>query len=249
MPNIDHELEVAHLIARYSAKYRAIYLGPLVHNDDGSEDLQFDVCFDSAKPPVALEITSIVDPNHIATSRISSRIAEELTELASRENLGRWHVEVIAGTKLKPIKQDILKVIKGEKIKLPDGVVSISEADGGEPDVVIYTWSSDSSELEPLIGITPELEKALKDNSQKLGRAHGYERHLAVDLLAQRASDPSRSPVPILPPEIDVLWVVNRWSFGPNKDPVVWWTTRAKWSLSHDWPPSGGLRPIDQRLF
>lgn len=249
MSNTDHELEVAHLVARYSAKYRDINLGTPVLNDDGSEDLQFDVRFDSAEPPVALEVTSIVDHNHIATARISSCIADELTKIASRDNLGRWHIEVIAGIKLKPIKQDILKVIKGEKTELPDGVMSISKADRGEPDIVMYTWSSDSSEPKPLTGITPKLEKALNDNCKKLGLAHGYERHLAVDLLAQRASDPSSSPVPILPPEIDVLWVVNRWSIGQNTDPMVWWTTRAEWSLSHEWPPSGGLHPIDQRLF
>ena len=179
MRNSDHELKVARLVARYSAKYRDIPLGNPVLNDDGSEDLQFDVRFDSADPPVALEVTSIVDPNHIATARISSRIADELTEIASRDNLGRWHIEVIAGTKLKPIKQDILKVIQGEKPDLPDDVMSISKADGGEPDIVIYTWSSDSSEPKPLTGITPELEKALSANSKKLGLAHGYEQGLA----------------------------------------------------------------------
>ena len=209
MPNTDQELEVARLVACYSAKYRDIPLGTPVLNDDGSENLKFDIRFDSAEPRVALEITSIEVFRHIETASVSRSLADELTESALKENLGRWYVEIVAGTKLKSIKRYILKAMRGEQIELPNSIQGITKAEGGEAGVVICTWGSSVSDIKPLTGITPELEKALKNNSQKLGHAHGYERHLAVDLLAQCALNPSSSPVPILPSEVDVLWVVT----------------------------------------
>ena len=104
---------------------------------------------------------------------------------------------------------------------------------------MVYTWLSDPAHaLQPLTGFIQELEEAISSNRTKLSMAKGYERHLAVDLLAWRADDPAVTPPPSLPDGIDVLWVFNRSASAHRTDPIAWWTTRHnEWSLSHPRPP------------
>lgn len=242
MPDPDRELMIARSVSSFSERYRDKKLGEPLLNDDGQLDGLFDVRFDAADPPVALEITSIVDPPFIATARIADPVAEALTMTAKEESLGRWYVEIVAGTRLKSIGPAILNVIKTQA-PLPQGVQTVQKAKDGEHGVVICTWSSDTQEvLQPLPGFTSELERALRKKQAKLGRAEGYERHLAVELRALRAQDPSQTPVPTLPPTIDVLWVVNTIAVGG--EPVGWWTTGQEWTLSHERPPTGGIDPF-----
>ena len=104
MPNRWQEDEIARLVSSYSERYRGMFLGDPELNDDGLSSSMFDFRFDHARPEVALEVTSIVDPNFVATSRIASRVADGLTEVVTKERLGRWYVEVVAGTRLNPIR-------------------------------------------------------------------------------------------------------------------------------------------------
>lgn len=232
MADVARELEIAHWVSVYSERCRAQYLGDPTLNDDGSGNFMFDVRFDAPDPLVALEVTSIVDPPFIATARIADPIADELTEVAIDEGLGRWYVNLVAGTLLRPIKAAILDAIRGNG-DLPTGVMDISRADNGEPGVVIGTWSSASAVA--LHGFTAELLEAIEANVGKLVRAQGYERHLAVDLRALRARDPSRSPVPPLPAEIDVLWVIRSTIPAGWAEPMAWWSTGEGWSTSRNW--------------
>jgi hypothetical protein len=232
MPDPERELEIARWVSLYSERFRGRHLGDPALNDDGSAEFLFDVRFDSAEPPVALEVTSIVDPHFIATARIADPIAEELTQIAIDEGLGRWYVEVVAGTPLRPIKEAILAAIK-EDANLPAGVLNVSQADDGEPGVVIGTWLSAGASAIP--GFTSELHEAIQANVTKLAQAAGFERHLAVDLRALRASDPSRSPAPHLPAELDVLWVIKTSVTQARSEPIAWWSTGGEWSFSHDW--------------
>ena len=199
----------------------------------------FDFRFDNVTPKVALEITSIVDPHFIATSRIASRVEDQLTETVKKEGLGRWYVGVVAGTRVKPIVHAILDSIR-MRAPLPEGVKSVQRADGGEPGVVIYTWLSDPDCVpQPLPGFTQELEGAIRDNQTKLAMAQGYEHHLAIDLLAWRAQDPASTPPPRFPDDLDVLWVFNRSTTARRTEPLAWWSTGGEWSLSHPWPTVG----------
>lgn len=232
MPDPARELEIARWISLYSSRHRGRSIGNPALNDDGSADLLFDIRFDSAIPPVALEVTSIVDPPFIASARIADPVARELTQIAVDEGLGRWYVEVVAGTHLRSIRKAILAAIK-DGAERPLGVLKVSQADNGEPGVIIGTWSS--AGVGPIPGFTYELQETIEANAGKLGRAHGFERHLAVDLRALRASDPSCSPAPPLPAEIDVLWVIRTTITATRTEPMAWWSTGEEWSFSHDW--------------
>ena len=218
MPDPERELEISQWMSLYSERYRNRHLGDPVLNDDGSADSLFDIRFDAADPPVALEVTSIVDPPFIATARMVDRVGDALTRVATEEGLGRWYVEVVAGTRLHRIKQAVLEIIM-EGATPPEGVRGVWKADDGEPGVVFFVWSSDNEQAgAPLPGFTIELEEAIQANQAKLARAEGYERHLAVDLKAMRAEDPARAPPPSLPLEIDV-------SVGDQHD-YFWSTVR-----------------------
>jgi len=232
MPDPSRELEIARWISLYSQRYRDNDLGDPTLNDDGTADSLFDIRFDSPRPPVALEVTSIVDPPFIATARIADPVADELTQIALNEGLGRWYVEVAAGTRLRPIMEAILDVIR-EGASPPAGVLRVSRADGGEPGIVIVTWSSAGATT--LVGFTGELQEAIHSNLTKLAQAEGFERHLAVDVCALRASDPSATPAPPLPAGIDVLWVIRTTITPERAEPMAWWSTGGEWSFSHDW--------------
>jgi hypothetical protein len=233
MADQQRELEIAKWVAIYSERYRGKILGEPILNDDGSGDLLFDVLFDKVSPPVALEVTSIVHPPFIATARVADPVAEEMTLAAIDEGLGRWYINVVAGTRLRPIAGDLLDVIRAGGGRLPAGVIDVSQADDGEPGVVIGTWSSSGAVALP--GFTQELIEAVSANEGKLALAERYERHLAVDLRALRASDPSSTPAPDLPPSIDLLWVVRTTITQARVEPLAWWSDGGEWSTSHDW--------------
>lgn len=233
MADQQRELEIAKWVAIYSERYRGKSLGEPVLNDDGSGDLLFDIRFDNASPPVALEVTSIVDPPFIATARTADPVADEMTRAVIDEGLGRWYINVVAGTRLRAISGDLLDGIRAGGGTLPDGVIDVSPAEDGEPGVVIGTWSSATAVALP--GFTRELMEAVSANEDKLALAEGYERHLAVDLRALRASDPSSTPGPNLPPSIDLLWVVRTTITRARAEPMAWWSDGGEWSTSHDW--------------
>lgn len=232
MPDPSRELEIARWISLYSQRYRGRDLGDPALNDDGTADSLFDIRFDSPRPPVALEVTSIVDPPFIATARIADPVADELTQIVLEEGRGRWYVEVTAGTPLRPIRGAILEVIR-EGVPGPAGVTRVWQADGGEPGVVITTWSSAGAT--PLVGFTGELQEAIHSNLAKLAHAEGFERHLAVDLCALRASDPAATPTPPFHAGINVLWVIRTTITAGRTEPMAWWSTGGEWSFSHDW--------------
>lgn len=183
-------------------------------------------------PPVALEVTSIVDPPFIATARVADPIADELTQVAIAEDLGRWYIEVVAGTPLRPMKDAILESMRSGG-RLPEGAKSIRQAADGERGVVIATWSSAGVGTIP--GFGSELVEAVAANLTKLAMADGYELHLAVDLRGLRASDPSRTPPPPLPEGLDALWVIKTTIARARGEPMAWWSTGEEWSFSHDW--------------
>jgi hypothetical protein len=54
------------------------------------------------------------------------------------------------------------------------------------------------------------LQEAIDDNAAKLGEVDGHERHLGVLVVRFDASTfPTETPLPELPPEVDVLWIVH----------------------------------------
>lgn len=226
------ELLIAHWVSTYSKRLRGVDLGEPILNDDGSADSLFDVRFDSPVPPVALEVTSIVDPGHNAEASVAQKVGEQLTKAVADQGLGRWCVEVLTGTHLRSIKDAILQVIT-EGGPLPDGVLRVERAEEGEPGVHVVPRSSQVAVS--LSDFSHQLQEAVDANREKLARAEGYERHLAVDLDALRSSNPSTTLPPRLPDEIDVLWVIWTRVTAARPEPRAWWSTGGEWSLSHDW--------------
>jgi hypothetical protein len=85
-----------------------------------------------------------------------------------------------------------------------------------------------------LVGsFTDELGRAVGAKAKTLARDQDLERHLGV--LVERwdvSNEPAQTPVPEIPAEIDILWVVHRWKRGLDWQPV--WVTRrgeAEWRV------------------
>jgi hypothetical protein len=202
-------------------------------NDDGSKDAQFDFRFDGADPPVALEVTQIGDDPFTETAAVARLVVEELRRIVVAESLGHWRVEVVAGTRLKPIKDAILLYIRGMTSQAPYGVESIEKEGNDDSHLSIVTHSS--TRPVTLGGFSWELVWAIEQNRKKLALAKGYERHLAIDLKGLYARDPGYTAVPkreLHNSGISVLWVVKTWRTVARPEPVVWWSTGEGWQTT-----------------
>lgn len=226
------ELLVARAVSNVSRWGMGRELGEPVLNDDGSAEGMFDIRFDDSEPPVAMEVTSVVDSDFIATANAADPVADELTAYATTLGFGRWHIMVTAGTRLRPIVQDLKDLMatglpNGSPVRdgLPPGVNAVYLEPDGPSVAAIGTWSHAGAVA--LSDLSRDLELAIDDNSEKLAAAAGYEKHLAVDIKALRATDPGRTPAPRLPTAIDWLWVVRRRVTEGRSTPVVWVTGRS----------------------
>jgi hypothetical protein len=226
--HIPIELVVARAVSDVSSWGIGRELGEPRLHDDQTQDGMFDVEFPQATPPVAMEITSIADGDYLATANAAQSIVDRhLQEVA--EETGRnvhWLFSVTSGTVLRRLRPYLEQVIRdGRDVgsdELPAGLISVGRELGDRPAVRIGTWSAATAG--PLRGIYEELLDAVESNRAKLGAASGYERHLAVDVLALRASDPAATHAPMLPEEVDWLWVVRRAYSALRGSPVVWVT-------------------------
>jgi hypothetical protein len=220
------ELVVARAVSDVSVWGIGRELGEAHLHDDQTQDGMFDVEFPHATPAVAMEVTSIADGDHLATANAAQAIVDRhLQEVA--EETGRnihWLFSVTSGTALRKLRPYLEEVIRdGRDVgsdELPAGLIGVGRELRDGPAVRIGTWSGEGS----LRGIHEELLDAMESNRAKLAAAHGYEHHLAVDVQALRASDPAATPAPILPEEIDYLWVVRRGYSLMRGSPVVWVT-------------------------
>ena len=225
---MGEELVIARIIREVSLWGIGRDLGEPKLHDDGAEESMFDVEFPSTMPPAALEVTAIVDGRDCATAR-AAQFAVDRTLLDAANRAGRdveWTINLESGAHLKDLLPEIVVIIgTGERPArdaLPRGIMSVEIEPKPAPSARIATWSGTGTEV--LRDIHVDLDQAIEDNRSKLGSADGYERHLAVDVRARRASDPGRTSVPDLPVEIDYLWVVRRAYSRSRGSPVVWVT-------------------------
>lgn len=82
-------------------------------------------------------------------------------------------------------------------------------------------------------GFDEELRERLDAKADVFGEVGDLQRHLAVILLRRDVSgDPDSMAVPELPPTIDILWVVHRWTYGRDR-PEIWVARRgsSSWSV------------------
>lgn len=76
-----------------------------------------------------------------------------------------------------------------------------------------------------VVSFTPELAGALEAKREVLGLVGDHEHHLGVLLERwDRSNEPEDTPVPEIPEEIDVLWIVHAWRQGFAEYPV--WAAR-----------------------
>lgn len=242
--NDNHELLIARIVADFAEWGLGRSIGEPTLNDDGRADALVDVLFEDAQPPIALEVTSIVEPETIKTAHAAGPAEDRLRSYAEELNVGFWYVEVLSGTHINSLeaplrdfmtegfeKFDQLTGEDGVRDGLPAGVMRIRVRTDRPNGLQILTWSSLG--LEPLSDFTDELEDAVAAKAPKLARIVGYERHLAVDLQARRATDAARTAEPDLPKSIDYLWVIRRTVTATRSRPVVWLASRTSGWRTH----------------
>ena len=230
MDRTDPELEVALAIADASEWAVGRPLGVPTRHDDGSEPQMVDYLFEDAAPPVALEITAIVDSEFLETADVASKINERFDAHARDLGAGRWTIHFAAGTRLRPLislmEQPMSDGLDEEdsplRRGLPDGVISVYIEPRGADEVQIGAVNSSGNGR--LRGFSAELSDAITENMAKLTKMADHERHLAIDMQAMRASDPGETPPPTLPEVLDHLWVMRRRVSATRKPPVVWVT-------------------------
>jgi len=82
-------------------------------------------------------------------------------------------------------------------------------------------------------GFDEELRERINKKADALGKVGDLERHLAVLVYRWGVSgDPESMAVPELPPTIDILWVVHRWTYERDR-PEIWVAGRrsSSWSV------------------
>lgn len=90
------------------------------------------------------------------------------------------------------------------------------------------------------LGFRSELEEAVRANSQKLAAARPRETHLVAVVGDPATSpDPADTPVPSVPAEIDVLWVVLAVHFTSYGVHRVWRADRGATEWAPYWNPYG----------
>jgi len=98
----NHELLIARIVAAFAEWGLGRPIGEPTLNDDGRADALVDVLFEDAQPPVALEVTAIVDGQFVETARATEPAADRLWRYAEKLDLGFWTIELVSGTRIKP---------------------------------------------------------------------------------------------------------------------------------------------------
>jgi len=223
---------------------------------DGSSGLRVDFTYDAAVPPVAMEITALVEPDVRALDAELRKLEAELREIVSSENLEAWLVGVRVGANVHRLRQPLVDLLRRHRGR--SGVAKFRAGEAPEDltavDLRLLTElfdlglvsamrSDEGNELSvfPPIGNVTEgdhgigslLRSAMAANVDKLREARPRETHLVVTLDRSNVSaDPARTSAPDLLEGIDVLWVMlgyynAKWTYR------VWRTTAGdrRWHL------------------
>jgi hypothetical protein len=87
-----------------------------------------------------------------------------------------------------------------------------------------------------ILGFSQQLDRAVSDNVKKVGEALGLAHHLGVLVDRFDASAfADLTPVPDLPTEVDVLWVLHKWRHSEER--LQTWVGRRDaqaWTFFHD---------------
>jgi hypothetical protein len=228
------ELEVAHRVRKVSLQARGVELGEPKLHDDGIADSAYDIEFPDARPPVALEVTSLTDSRFFETAGVSSKLAAKATSVAVEKETGGWLVEIDRDSRLRgDAERWIFDVVAGKvsdfEHPLPRGIVRVHHYPDQPNQVRFMTWQSTAAA--PLVPIDQrELEGLVESKRGVLARAADHERHLAVQVRTLPSRDLPWPPD--LPEEIDILWLLwweQDLTFWVERGTEEWLSNRDPW--------------------
>ena len=228
----EAEEQVAEYIEEV-ARYDRRDLGPRTRRDgrDGS-GLRVDFTYDAAVPPVAMEITALVDPDVMELGAELLKFEAELREIVTSENLGAWLVGVWVGTSLRGLRQPLVDLLRRQRDRKGFALFRAGEApddltdgdrrllaelfDLGLASALRSDQGNELSVSPPISNVTEGddgfgtlLQRAMAENVDKLREAKPRETHLVVTLdRSDVTADPARTPPPELLEGINVLWVM-----------------------------------------
>jgi hypothetical protein len=249
------EEQVAEYVEEEVARYDGRDLGARMRRD-GSGGLRVDFTYDAAVPPVAMEITALVDPDVSELGAELLKFEAELREIVRSEDLGAWLLGIRVGTSVRNLRQPLVDLLRrhggrrgvalfraGEAPEdLTDddrrllaelfdlGLVSAMRIDQGN-ELHIFPPVGNDTEGDDGFGALPQ--RAMAENVDKFREARPRETHLVVTLdRSDVSADPARTPPPRLLEGIDVLWVLLGY-YNANWTYRVWRTTAGdrRWHL------------------
>ena len=251
----EAEEHAAEYVEEEVALYDGRTLGARTRRD-GSGGLRVDFTYDAATPPVAMEITALVEPDVRALGAELLKLEAELQEIVSAEELGAWLLGIRVGASVRDLRQplvDLLRCHRGRNgvaifgaDKAPEdmtdddlrllaelfglGLASAMRSDEGN-ELSIFPPVDSAQEGDD--GFSALLVAAMAANVDKLHEARPRETHLVVTLdRSDLSPDPVRTPAPELPDGIDVLWVLLGY-FNAKWTYRLWRTTASdrRWHL------------------
>lgn len=211
-------------------------LGPRTEHDfnDGIR-WSIDLTYESADPPVALELTTVQDSRFLGTASYVRKVSERLSKLADQEELGTWEVTVREEGDLTDLQAVVTEVVRrGEEIdvrayssddlrrwqqegrlekeralrrRLALAGVDQIRRSPAVTGVAVHTWGSSEGSFQGV----GDLDAVVLSNAQKIA-ATGHEGHLGVGVGRYRiSSDPADTLLPPLPDAITRIWLVHLW--------------------------------------
>lgn len=227
---------------------------------DGDGTTRCDYVFADADPAIVVEMTSITHGPKLALGRELARLEVELDRLAVDEELGFWALRVSVGSSVRTLRPMLEKFLLSQK-GCRDSLAHYSAAEAPEDlqpaNVALLTRLLETgfhsairmseghgvAVLPPVAasvgdgGFSTLLRHAIADNAVKLGEERPAETHLYVDISLGVSNDPAKTPVPMLPLEVDVVWV-NLGYWNSKYDYRTWRARRGapEWDLlDHAW--------------
>jgi hypothetical protein len=250
----ENEQQAAEYVADSLAVYEGRILGPRTRHD-ATSGLRVDFTFDQAEPPVAMEITALVEPDVRALNSELLKLEAQLQEIVAAEELGEWLLSIWVGAdvrRLRPLLIEFLcsqkerhGVARFDRERAPDdlsprdlallarlldiGLLGAMRNDTKHALSILPPAGDVSSER----GFGTLLRHAVEDNASKLEEARPRETHLVVwEARSGLSADPALTPPPPLPDAVDVLWVMlgyytAKWTYR------LWKTSRGdgRWQL------------------
>ncbi len=226
----EAEEQVAEYIEEEVARYDGRDLGARTRRD-GDGGLRVDFTYDAALPPVAMEITALVESDVMALGAELLKLEAELREIVRSEALGAWLLGVRVGANVRELKRPLVDLLRRHRGR--NGVLLVRADDGPEDgtdgdlrllaelfDVglvgAMRTDEGNELSLFPPVaddarddGFGTLLQSAMAANVDKLREARPRQTHLVVTLgRSDLSADPARTPALDLLDGIDVLWVL-----------------------------------------